>query len=388
MASVRHIRGTTWNVRIPNGRDPATGKRRTIARSFEANGQRDAERKARAIVAAHERRQDELAEHRGSMAELVDDWLRVKARTNSPSTMRAYERHAERIKDRLGRVRAAELQGADIDRWYGELADTGTPPAGIVVLHRHLRAVLRFGYTRRGLPSVATDRADPGEYRAPEIHPPKPAAVLAMLGALPIESAAWARAVGMLAHTGQRRGEVVGLRWADIDLEDGWLTVRHSVIEPDGGGVIVRPFPKGKRSRRVPLERSAIEVLAIQRAWLDSTATPGSPWVFPDLAADTSGRTPRRPSYISQAWQRERVGLGAAGWRLHDLRHAWATMMLDRGVPLNTVQAWLGHAKASTTSDIYGHRGDAGELLGREVIREALSPADLPAPQIPPGIAS
>lgn len=108
---------------------------------------------------------------------------------------------------------------------------------------------------------------------------------------------------------------------------------------------------------------------------------PGSSsWVFPEWQA-SNGRLPKRPGWVSLMWGRYMRRLIEAGElrpehrpRLHDLRHAFATMLLDAGVPLNAVQAELGHAKASTTSDIYGHRGERGRSMVAEVGQRELGP--------------
>lgn len=382
MASLQHLGGDRWRVRIYVDTD-TNGNARTVSRVFRAKGQRAADRHAAAVEAELreqvEQRQAAAAERRGSINELVDDWLNVKERTSSPTTMTAYRRHAERIKARFGNVRAAELTGSDIDAWYTELRQAGATDAGIAVAHRHLRAVLRFGYKKRGLPAVATDRATPSSHQPPEVDPPTPQRLMSIVGALPAApQVQWSRAVALIVFTGVRRGELVGLRWEDWDQAAATITVRHSVVEVEGG-IVVRPYPKGKKPRRVPLVPGAELVLTMQRQWLDSTGR-DSPWVFPDIAMHPDGSVPRRPGWISLMWARNRAKCGADGVRLHELRHAFATLLLDDNVPVNTVQAWLGHAKASTTLDIYGHRGKAGDLAGREALRRAL-PAGAPAPE-------
>jgi len=376
MGKPQHLGGDRWRVRI-YARDPVTGRETQPSKSFRASGPRAAARKASEVEAELRRqvehRSAELAERRGSMAELVDDWLRVKGRTLSESTMIAYRRHAEAIKARFGMMRAAELTGSDIDEWYTDLAASGATEATIAVTHRHLRAVLRFGYTKRSLPTVATDRATPSSWTPAEIDPPSPQQLVAVLAAMPADPhVQWARAVALIAFTGLRRGEVVGLRWDGWDDQSDTLTIRHSVIEVPGG-IVVRPRPKGKRERKVPLVVGARLLLERQREWADTTGVT-SPWVFPDLLTDDTGGTPRRPGWISLMWARNRAKLGAPEVRLHDLRHAFATMLLDDQVPVNTVQGWLGHAKASTTIDIYGHRGKAGEIAGRAALTNALGP--------------
>lgn len=377
MASLQHLGGDRWRVREYVGPHPLTGRPRQASRVFTANGERAARRKMHSIVAQLQATANaeyaERAKTAGSIGQLVDDWMAVKERTLSPSTLIAYQRHARAIKRRFGHIKATELTGRMIDDWYADIAaKPGATAKTVEVAHRHLRAVLRFGYKRGDVPMPATDQATPGAAVEFQIEPPTASAVAAVLTRLPVEQP-WARAASLAATLGCRRGEILGLRWDDWHGDE--FTIRHSITELKGGGVHVGP-PKGKRIRDVPVLPPAAAVLIQQRLWLEGTGIE-SPWVFPDLAADPSGLTPRRPDWLSKTWIAKRDSLGASGWRLHDLRHAYATTLLDNGTPINVVQSWLGHAKASTTMDIYGHSDRAGEATGREVLRRALSPPPL-----------
>lgn len=377
MASLQHLGTDRYRIRVYAG-GSTDGKERLISRSFRARNITEARRQAAAIETklreslAVERAAAEA--RRGSIRELVEDWLTIKERDASPTTMRGYHRHADKILARFGNMAAVDLTGRDIDRWYSDLMATGTTAAGIQHLHRVFRAALRWAYMKRDLPTIATDKATPPQHLTPELRPPTNHDVRAILAALPDKQ--WTRAVALLIFTGMRRGEVVGLRWED--WAPGRLTIRHSIVEVRGKGIEIRT-PKGKKSRTVGLDPLAEVVLTRQREWLETTGRPGSPWVFPDLLGDTTGDSPRRPGWVSLMWGRWRA-VNAPGVRLHSLRHHYATLLLDGGTPINTVQGWLGHADASTTIRIYGHRTTEGEALGLSAIQRALSPVDSPAP--------
>lgn len=378
MASLQHLGTDRYRVRLYAGED-RDGKERLVSRSFRARNITEAKRQAAAIEVSL---RDSLAveqaaaeARRGSVRELVEDWLTIKERDASPTTMRAYRRHADKILARFGNMPAVDLTGRDIDKWYSELMAQGVTSAGIQHLHRVFRAALRWAYKKRDLPTIATDKATPPRHNTPELRPPTTMEVRRILTTMPVDTQ-WARAVALLIIAGMRRGEVVGLRW------DGWapglLTVSHSVVEVAGKGIEVR-VPKGKKSRVVGLDPLADAVLAQQYAWLETAGRGSSPWVFPDLRADPSGNTPRRPGWVSLMWGRWR-NANAPGVRLHSLRHHYATMLLDAGTPINTVQGWLGHADATTTLRIYGHRTTEGETVGLAALK-ALGAPESPAPQ-------
>jgi integrase len=379
MASLQHLGDNRWRVRVYVGKHPTTEVEQQVSRKFEANGKRAAERKVAeietALRAEFAAKEAKATTRRGSMNELVDDWLAIKSRDKSPSTMIAYNRHAASIKKRFGKIQASELTGREIDAWYSELMAGGMSAASIQHRHRVLRAILSFGYKKRGLPSKATDQASPPSHMSPEVSPPATTAIVAMLTSFPNSpDVQWARAVRLLIFTGLRRGEVVGLKWdgwtPGTDTTPGRLRVDHSILELPGGKIHIGP-PKGKRSRTMALDIQSDIVLDQQRRWQERHNVT-SPWVFPDLRADPKGGKPRRPGWVSLMWGRWRKK-NAPGVALHSLRHHFATMLLDAGTPVNTVQRMLGHADASTTLRIYGHRTDEGEAKALEASSKAFS---------------
>jgi integrase len=346
--SLHHLGGQRWKVVVslpPDG----TRRYRQRTRTFTAPNKTAAKREASRHEAALYAEINAVVERTGTIAGLVDDWLEVKRRDLSPTTVRDYERWAGRIVDRWGRKPAADLTGRDVDRWFTELADGGMEAGTIQHGYRVLRALLRYGYQKRGLPKVATDHCTPPSHQAAEIDPPTTAEVVALvMGA----DGAFGNALRILAGTGMRRGEVVGLRWDDLDGQT--IVVRHSVIDRKGGGVIVKTT-KGKRTRTVLLAGPALPAIDAQVEHAN-----GSPWVFPNWMMDVSGQTPMGPNWISGRWGRYRKRHGAESVRLHDLRHWFATTALAQGVEVNVVAAQLGHAQASTTLNIYGHATQAG----------------------------
>ena len=379
MASLQHLGGDKYRTRT-YVTDPLTRKRRLRSRTFTASGKRAAERRHHQIAHELERETEAARSHGASFAGLVDDWLTIKTRDSSPSTMVAYRRHAKRIKSELGHLPADGVTGQMIDRWYTRLMADGMTAQNVNHVHRVLRAICRFGHRKRGLPTCPTDHASPPPTVEFVDRPPTSAAVRIFLEGdgdkTPGVSGEWGRAVKLLAHTGLRRGEVVGLRWDLIGERS--MIVAHSVVELQGGGVEVR-VPKGRKQRHVTLTPAARLILVEQREHCERIGE--SRWVFPDWIA-SEGKQPRRPGWVSLMWGRYMRSMIDAGTlrpehrvRLHSLRHFFATSLLDAGVPLATVQGELGHAKASTTTDIYGHRGQRGDSMVSDVMQRALGPA-------------
>lgn len=139
--------------------------------------------------------------------------------------------------------------------------------------------------------------------------------------------------------TGMRIGEMFGLKWSDVDLEVGTVQVRRTVAA-DGA---INP-PKTNSSKRT-IRLSKLASLALRRH--PRTAE----WVFPSAAGTPIGIC----NFHKNSWKRLLKRAGLPPTRFHDLRHAAATLMLSRGVPVKVVSEMLGHADVSTTLSIYAH---------------------------------
>ncbi len=152
------------------------------------------------------------------------------------------------------------------------------------------------------------------------------------------------------AYAGLRWGECVGLRWGRVDLEGGRLVVVETVVEVSGR-LEVKPYPKSEAGRRtVPLP----SLLAVHlRRHADIVPSGADDLVFPD----TVGNFLRRSNFRRNVWVPARTAAGVPdSLTFHKLRHCYATWLITEGVPVNVVQAALGHERASTTLDRYTHR--------------------------------
>ena len=142
--------------------------------------------------------------------------------------------------------------------------------------------------------------------------------------------------------TGLRRGELLGLKWEDIDLERGDLRVRRQIARINGE-VVEAPLKTKNAYRTLPLAEDTIDVLKAQRK-----KAGGSPWVFP---SPTGG--PISPGSVLHMLHRVLKRAGLPRVRFHDLRHTYATLALQNGVDVKTVSGMLGHFSAGFTLDTY-----------------------------------
>lgn len=170
--------------------------------------------------------------------------------------------------------------------------------------------------------------------------------------------------VYLVVGSGARRGEALGCRWSDLDLATGRLRIERAIQRlpmPDGTKGLQLVEPKTQKSRRqVTLPPFVIERL---KRWKVEQATVrlsvGEGWQsggLGDLIVTNAAGRPLTPDGFSQAWKRlcKRAGLSER-IRLHDGRHAFATTLLEQGVPLVVASAALGHSSVAVTGNVYSH---------------------------------
>ncbi len=157
--------------------------------------------------------------------------------------------------------------------------------------------------------------------------------------------------------TGLRRGELLGLKWQDIDWKNGIIKVRRQVARVDGE-IVEAPLKTKNSYRAVTISQQAIEVLKAQKAKTNDE------YVF---ASPNGG--PISPDSVNNMLKRVLARAGIPKVRFHDLRHTFATIALQNGVDIKTVSGMLGHFSAGFTLDTYAHvttsaQKEAAETMG------------------------
>jgi integrase len=165
----------------------------------------------------------------------------------------------------------------------------------------------------------------------------------------------------LLATTGMRRGEVLGLRWQDVDLDAGRLTISRTLVTTEvqrkGEPGFAWGTPKtGKGRRQVALDPSTVAALRSHRTrQRQERLAAGAAYDEGDLVCCLEDGRPLHPKTLSYYFARHVKRLDLPRIRLHDLRHTHATLALQAGVHPRVVQERLGHANVSITLDTYSH---------------------------------
>ncbi|MGC5033923.1 tyrosine-type recombinase/integrase [Micromonospora sp. DT229] len=156
-------------------------------------------------------------------------------------------------------------------------------------------------------------------------------------------------------RTGLRRGELLGLRWDDIDLDAGHLYVRRTLARTRGGPTF-QPVKTHRSARRIVLPRDCVTALKRYRTRQDiDRRDAGDDWTETGLVFTTSTGGPMDPAAVHRHHQAICELADVRYIRFHDLRHTCATLLLEQGVDLVTIKDLLGHAQIHTTADIYSH---------------------------------
>jgi integrase len=289
---------------------------------------------------------------RVTLGDLLDQFL--ASATLGPTTRADWVSVTERhLKPALGEVPLWKLTSRDCDQLYARMKAAGLGQSRVrcahVVLHRAVAQAVRWGWLVRNPVSNATR---PPVARV-TISPPGIDDVRTALAASHMADPELWCWLQVAIASGARRGEVCALRWCDVDLDKRFARIERSVSATAGAGVVIKSTKTGK-PRVVSLTTQA--ALVERKAQAARTAAAAgrdleeSELVF---AIDPFGERPWRPDMVTGRWTRLRKEIGLSHVRLHDLRHFVTTELLTAGIDLRTVANRLGHARTSTTLDIY-----------------------------------
>jgi integrase len=364
MGTIRERSKGVYEVRVFLGRDPVTNTPRQVSRTV-----RGGIRAARAKVAELEldAAQGKMAGTDVTVAVLLEryfDFLDHKGL--SPQTVHGYRRYARvHLVPAFGQRPVRKLTGWDLDAFYTAMASPapgsdgskrGRGPATIRQAHAIMSGALGQAVKWGWVPVNAAKMASPPKVPRANITVPTAAQVRALLTAADRRDAILGRMVMLAAITGARRGELCALRWSDVDLDAGTVSIARSVL--DLPGRVEEKDTKSHAGRTVSLGEAGVTLLTLHRKDTSRVASEAGTqlradgFVFSTTSFD--GTSLVRPDHLTAFFNRVRDELGYDGLTLHGLRHFVATQLASRGdVSARTLAGRLGHADASVTMRVY-----------------------------------
>ncbi|MGB9113523.1 MAG: site-specific integrase [Acidimicrobiales bacterium] len=291
-----------------------------------------------------------------TVGQFLDDWLAhvLPARSVTQSTIDNYTWAIEtHIKPALGKLRLTKLGPEDIDRLLRRLAKDGKARSSVRIVRTVLVSALthaeRRGYVARNVARLSVlPPASTRESRAMTVEQ-----LRAFLDAASGDrlEAAWIVMVAL----GLRPGEVLGLRWDDVDLSKKRLRVTQA-LRREGGSLVVGE-PKTRTSRRtLDLPEAVVDaVKAHRKRQAAERLSAGELWEDNDLVFSTSLGGLTDPANFRRAFRRITQAAALGDWHPHELRHTAVSLLSDAGVPLELIADVAGHASTRMTGSVYRH---------------------------------
>jgi integrase len=301
-------------------------------------------------------------------------WLPMIKRQVKRSTFTNYERNWRRhIKPAVGELRLQGVLPLHLDGLYGDLAIERevevTKPDGstakrtqralkaktIQNVHLQVSKLFRDAEQSELVARNPADRANP-----PRVMPSPEDEIKAwdaeelQIFLRHVRSDWWYPFMRLAAMSGMRRGEVLGLRWSDLDFDRGSLAVRQAVVA-DGYATYL-DTPKSHRPRTIDLDPKTMKALRRRRReQLENRLAAGDGYLASDLVFTKADGSLVHPDTFTQAFDRKVEQTGLRRITLHGLRHTHATLLLKAGVPVQVVSQRLGHSDPGFTLRLYGH---------------------------------
>ena len=316
---------------------------------------------------------------RENVTEYLERWIAHREAIGKlrPKTAKTYRGYVRReIAPRIGELKITAVRPVHLQRVLDEALAGGLSARTVTQIHRILHAALKQALRWQLVTVNPADGVSPPKIEAAKLVTPKPAEVAKLLEQIDPRFRA---PLTVAANTGTRRGEVLALKWNVVDLDGDRGRIRiEGTLQRDGDGKLVVLPPKTTRSRRtVPLSASLTAALrAVRTEQLERRMLAGPAWNDGDFVFDRGDGQPIEPDTFSKAFRTASRKAGLHGVRLHDLRHAVATMLVAGGTDVRTVSDLLGHSTVSFTLGTYVHPSEAAaetaiddleRMLGSEV---------------------
>ena len=379
--SLRKRKDGRWEGRYTAGHDPETGK--AIYKNVLGRTKTETAEKLKAAIGASmevddTKKPDDTKRENYTVSEWLEVWLEDWARMSlRPSTYQTYKGFMNNhIGPRIGKTPLEKLTSLEIQRLYKELLENGrvqskesrSKPKGLAPktvrnLHQMFSSALDIAAAQRLIRSNPAKGCSLPRVERQEMQTLTPDQLAAFFQEAK-RSGVYELYYLDLA-TGLRRGELLGLKWTDIDLRRKTMRIQRSIARQNGSVGEV-PLKTKNAYRTLPLSEDAVEVLKEQKKKAGD-----SPYVFPSPAGG-----PMSPDSVLHRLQRVLKRAGLPRIRFHDLRHTFATLALQNGVDVKTVSGMLGHYSAGFTLDTYAHVTTSAQIQAANTMGSVLATAE------------
>lgn len=391
MASIQERRNKDgvligYKVLVYRGRDGDGKQLKPYITTFSVEpgwSEKTARKKAEAFAATYEKacKEGMATDTRYTFAQYCQYVISLKEeRKVKASTIARYRELAERIDERIGYMKIRDIHPDTLNAFYSWLGQdgmnkkTGGKLSGKTVLeyHRLIHAVLKEAVMEGQLPINPADRVIPPKAEKVDVRYFQPEEIEAIRDALEDEPVKWKALVHVMLITGARRGEVLGLRWSDIDFEKNTISIQRNIQYTPRKGVYV-DTPKTKRGYRViSVPSGTMKLLRQLKAWQGGEKIRvGLCYEDEDYLFTKDNGNPMHPDSPNRWLERFSKRHNLPHINPHAFRHSMASILYFNGADSVSISRRLGHAQVSTTANIYAHVIEKADKENAEILSEA-----------------
>ena len=304
--------------------------------------------------------------------EFIDFFIKIKRMSISERTAADYEKCLRRYlpcKAAVSELNIFAAQNIMLDMHYLSYA---TIRRNLVILNQYCKYAVKYGYMAKNpFTDVERPRKRVIDSLKDKVYSEDELRII--FKALSDENIFWQAFITLALDSGTRRGELLALRWCDVDFVTGYLQIAFAAYKLPFKDISIKE-PKGRRSRNIKITADSLNLLRkLQITQKQNCLAAGVPWHKENYIFGAGiGVVPLSPCSPSHWWRRFLIRRGLPQKRLHDLRHTCATLLLKNGVDIMTVKNRLGHAALSTTM-LYLHNNSQDQAVEAmsEIIKKA-----------------
>lgn len=314
---------------------------------------------------------------RKTVEEWISEWLPKAKMTTRDTTYRDYERFSkDYLIPEFGKTPLASITRKMVNSYYEQLFEDEIGPNTILYIHRVFHRCMEVAYLEEEIKLNPVHGTTLPRVEEKEMNFMNELQVLAFLGALkdhPHEAL-----YDLAVKSGPREGEILGLKWEDIDFFRGTISFKRQAKRVTGQGIQLRPLKTKASKRTIHIGSHTLDLFAKHKAKQEiEKVKMGEAWKENDLVFPTSIGTLYDQSNLVAEFKMVLELAGLPEIRFHDLRHTAASIMIKNGIDIITVSRTLGHSRPSTTLNIYGHLMPGIQPEAAQLIDDALTPTPI-----------
>ena len=375
----------SYSIRVHRGRGLDGKQLKPWTTTFEVSptwSEKTARKKAEAFAATFEKecREGTTTDSRQKFASFCDYVISLKEQRGvKHSTIVRYRELTRRIYPQIGHIKLRELRADHLNDLYTLLGQeglnkrTGGKLSAKTILehHRLISTVLEQAVKEGLVPFNVASRATLPKAEHKEVNYFQPEQVAAIRDALELEPIKWKTLVHLLLITGARRGEILGLKWDNVDFAGNRIYICNSVLYSADVG-IYETTPKTERSKRyITLPVESMRLLREYRVWqIERRLQLGGYYQDRGFLFTQEDGGPMHPDSVTDWLNKFSIRHGLPHINAHAFRHTMASMLYFNGVDSVSISKRLGHAQVSTTANIYAHVMEQADQRNADILSD------------------